>query len=66
MLVVEHICPRTTANMVNVQHELKGDGITPQIVSFIIDSAYDTPEILKGYAFYLINPDGIIVKNMTE
>ena len=44
------VCPRTTANLVDVQQKLKKDGLTPQIVSFSVDPSYDTPEILKEYA----------------
>lgn len=44
------VCPRTTANMVSVQEDLKKDGLTPQIISFSIDPANDTPEALKEYA----------------
>ena len=44
------VCPRTTANMVNVQEELKKDGFTPRIISFGIDPENDTPEVLKAYA----------------
>lgn len=103
------VCPRTTANMISIQKELKEDGLTPPIVSFGIDPKNDTPEVLREYAkeygadtdtftfltgydfetvrdlsmktfkavleegaldqrshsyfFYLINPDGEIVKN---
>lgn len=44
------ICPRTTANLADVQQKLKKDNLSPQIVSFSIDPANDTPEILKEYA----------------
>lgn len=44
------VCPRTTANMVNIQDELKKDGYTPRIISFGIDPEYDTPDVLKEYA----------------
>ncbi|WP_040286286.1 SCO family protein [Sporosarcina koreensis] len=44
------VCPRTTANMVDIQQALKADGFTPQIVSFGIDPANDTPEVLRKYA----------------
>lgn len=44
------VCPRTTANMVGIQEELKQDGLTPKIISFGIDPENDTPEILKAYA----------------
>lgn len=103
------VCPRTTANMIAIQEDLKQEGLTPQIISFGIDPANDTPEVLRQYAkdygadlnsftfltgydfetirdlstntfkailakgaldqrthsfyFYLINPEGEIVKN---
>ncbi|MBY7144411.1 SCO family protein [Virgibacillus sp. NKC19-3] len=44
------ICPRTTANLIDVQQELKDSGLTPQIVSFSVDPSHDTPEVLKDYA----------------
>lgn len=44
------ICPRTTAHMVNVQEKLQDDGLKPQIVSFSVDPAHDTPEVLTEYA----------------
>lgn len=44
------ICPMTTANLVEVQQELKHSDLTPQIVSFSVDPSYDTPEVLKDYA----------------
>ncbi|MCF3943045.1 SCO family protein [Oceanobacillus alkalisoli] len=44
------VCPRTTANLAEVQGKLKEDGLSPQIVSFSVDPAYDTPEVLKEYA----------------
>ncbi|REB08562.1 SCO family protein [Sporosarcina sp. BI001-red] len=44
------VCPRTTANMVDVQKDLKEEGLSPRIVSFGIDPANDTPEVLRQYA----------------
>lgn len=44
------VCPRTTANMAAVQQKLKEDGLSPQFVSFSVDPAHDTPEVLKEYA----------------
>ncbi len=44
------VCPRTTANMVNVQKELKESGLTPQIISFNVDPDNDTPEKIRAYA----------------
>lgn len=102
------VCPRTTANMVDLQNRMQKVGLHTHIVSFSIDPSHDTPDILKkyaeeynadqdtwdfltgydfetiqkiseetfkailqegavgqkthSYAFYLIDPDGIIVK----
>lgn len=44
------VCPRTTANMVNVQKELKASGLQPQIVSFNVDPDNDKPDDLLAYA----------------
>lgn len=44
------VCPRTTANMVEVQNALKEDDLSPQIISFNVDPSNDTPEDLKEYA----------------
>ncbi|WP_158233845.1 SCO family protein [Sporosarcina sp. P3] len=44
------VCPRTTANMVGIQEELKNDGLTPPIISFSIDPENDTPKVLRQYA----------------
>ncbi|WP_373893770.1 SCO family protein [Virgibacillus sp. CBA3643] len=44
------VCPRTTANMVDVQSELKEDNLHPKIISFNVDPANDTPKDLKEYA----------------
>lgn len=104
----EAICPITTDRMADIQKKLAQSNLYPQIVSFSIDPANDTPRILKEYAsqydadfkswsfltgydfetiqalsektfksvlaqgavgqmshgvnFYLINPDGLIIK----
>ncbi len=44
------VCPRTTANMVDVQKELKENDLYPQIISFSVDPENDTQEELKKYA----------------
>lgn len=44
------VCPRTTANMIDIQEDLKEEGFTPTIISFSIDPENDTPEVLKAYA----------------
>lgn len=44
------VCPRTTANMVGVQNDLKEDNLHPQIVSFSVDPDNDQPEVLRNYA----------------
>src|SRR5690625_5292102 len=44
------VCPRTTAHMVDVQNELKENGLYPQIISFNVDPSNDTQEDLKEYA----------------
>jgi len=44
------VCPRTTANMVDVQKELKEKNVSPQIISFSVDPENDTPDELKKYA----------------
>ncbi|AXF57007.1 SCO family protein [Salicibibacter kimchii] len=44
------ICPRTTANMADVQKQLKMNGYNPHIVSFSVEPSHDTPGILKEYA----------------
>lgn len=44
------VCPTTTANLADVQQQLKADGLNPQIVSFSVDPANDKPEVLKAYA----------------
>lgn len=44
------VCPRTTANLAELQQVLKEDGLHPQIVSFSVEPSYDQPEVLKEYA----------------
>lgn len=44
------VCPRTTSNMVDIQNELKEDGLHPQIISFNVDPENDGPEDLRDYA----------------
>jgi len=44
------VCPRTTVNMVEVQNELKKDGLHPHIISFNVDPDNDSPEDLREYA----------------
>lgn len=44
------VCPITTANLVHVQMELKNEDFHPRIISFSIDPAYDSPEILRTYS----------------
>lgn len=44
------VCPMTTANLAEVQQRLSEQGLNPPIVSFSVDPAHDTPEILKDYA----------------
>ena len=85
------VCPRTTANMVGIQQQLKQDGLEPPIVSFGYGADLETMTFLTGYSFetiqdlsrntfksildegalgqrahsyyfYLVNPDGEIVK----
>jgi protein SCO1 len=41
-------CPLMTSEMRRVQQVLEGTGV--QIVSFSVDSDYDTPEVLRKYA----------------
>ena len=44
------VCPRTTSNMVDIQSQLKEDGLQPQIISFNVDPENDEPEDLHEYA----------------
>src|SRR5699024_5178107 len=43
------ICPVMTQNMVDLQHALKENDVTIQMVSFSVDPEYDTPDVLKEY-----------------
>jgi protein SCO1/2 len=44
------VCPPMTANMTKVQQALQERGIPVEIVSFSVDPAHDTPEVLKEFA----------------
>jgi len=44
------ICPVMTATWVQLEDELAGDAIRPELVSISIDPAYDTPTALSNYA----------------
>lgn len=44
------VCPRTTANILDVQETLHDAGLTPPIVGFSVDPDFDTPEVLQDYA----------------
>lgn len=44
------VCPRTTSNMVEIQSQLKDDGLQPRIISFSVDPENDEPEYLQEYA----------------
>lgn len=44
------VCPTTTPNMVEVQHQLKYYNIPAYIVGFTVNPEVDTPEVLKQYA----------------
>src|SRR5699024_1179973 len=43
------VCSTTKQNMLSVQNELKYYGLKHQIISFSIDTSFDTPEVLKDY-----------------
>lgn len=70
------VCPRTTANMVEIQEQLNEDGLEPQIISFSVDPEKDTPDDLKNYADefganldtwdFLTGYDFATIKNMSE
>ncbi|SFJ42179.1 SCO family protein [Thermoflavimicrobium dichotomicum] len=45
-----NVCPPMTANMANVQKELKKAGVNVHLVSFTVDPEYDKPEVLKAFA----------------
>jgi protein SCO1/2 len=44
------VCPALTQQMKEIQHRTKNLGETFQLVSFSVDPAYDTPEVLSAYA----------------
>jgi protein SCO1/2 len=47
------VCPLLSARMRDVQDQLRHDGLlgeTAQLVSFSVDPARDTPEVLRAYA----------------
>ncbi|PTM58253.1 SCO family protein [Desmospora activa] len=44
------VCPPMTANMTNVQQELKEQGVDVEIISFSVDPEHDQPEMLKKFA----------------
>src|SRR5699024_9533857 len=44
------VCPRTTANMADVQQALLDENVTPNIVGFTVDPDFDTAEVLINYA----------------
>src|SRR5699024_3965485 len=44
------VCPRTTANMADVQQALLDDKVTPNIVGFTVDPEFDTTDVLIDYA----------------
>lgn len=43
------VCPMLTANMAELQQELKDAGIKAELVSFSVDPENDNPEALKNY-----------------
>ncbi|MBO8162873.1 MAG: SCO family protein [Brevibacillus sp.] len=43
------VCPPMTANMADLQRQLAKEGIQVQIVSFSVDPAKDTPDVLKEF-----------------
>ncbi|KAB8138859.1 redoxin domain-containing protein [Gracilibacillus oryzae] len=44
------VCPAMTANMSRLQQQLADAGVEAELVSFSVDPANDTPELLKQYA----------------
>lgn len=44
------ICPMFTAKMADVQARVKADGLDVHLVSFSVDPAFDSPEVLAAYA----------------
>ncbi|HWL51838.1 MAG TPA: SCO family protein [Chthoniobacteraceae bacterium] len=47
------ICPLLNSRIVGIQKELLASGENVAIVSFSVDPANDTPEVLRGYADHL-------------
>ncbi len=45
----ETVCPPMTASMSALQKELKNQGLDVQLVSFSVDPAIDTPDVLKTF-----------------
>jgi len=43
------VCLPMTANMADLQDQLKEEDVDTQLVSFSVDPEYDTPEVLKEY-----------------
>jgi protein SCO1/2 len=44
------VCPALTARMARLRGELPAAGDPIRLVSFSVDPAHDTPEVLRGYA----------------
>lgn len=44
------VCPMLTSQMVNFQRRLGPDASDTPFVAFTVDPAYDTPEVLRGFA----------------
>lgn len=44
------VCLPMMSNMTELQSQLKAEGLDLEIVSFSVDPAVDTPEVLKSYA----------------
>lgn len=44
------VCLPMMSNMTDLQSQLKAEGLDIEIVSFSVDPAIDTPEVLKSYA----------------
>lgn len=54
------VCPRTTANILDVHERLSDAGITPPIIGFSVDPDFDTPEVLQDFSKdYGVNDDKI-------
>ncbi|MCI4664382.1 MAG: SCO family protein [Neomegalonema sp.] len=45
-------CPLELANLTAAKAQLKGSGLTPQIIFISVDPERDTPKVLKGYVDY--------------